>query len=749
MVHQYFDEVFMVNLKNHTGKRLKTFAHLGHHGIRPRIWQATNGYSWENLAEFEKYKSRPLGNLHFAEFSEREKKRGSHFIGSPGAWGYIKTYVNILKYSQRKGYRRILIFEDDVILHTQFEQRLKTLLAIIGDTWKVIQLGASQYDWESVNDIDEAAKLGYYLPQMLHTCGSFAICIDMSIADELLEYLSHMDAPFDHIPIGRIYENHRGKCFVAFPNIVIPDVTESSIRHNRDQKSHSEKMKWRLDEFPFPVCKPLVTLVFNNPAQIRNIKIGQSDIEKVFEVNWIYYTDGLFRPVHSSDSPALSVPPKRNDKSNLQRLLTGNKSDYIVALKNDHEYTEQQLANDLEQLILNDSVSDEYELWMPEPTKEGPCKDLVSVVIPTHGRSDTLDAALKSVLQQTYQNVEVIVVDDNETGSPYRKQIDAIIKSYKGDRRVRYIAHGRSMNGAAARNTGIFASEGEYVAFLDDDDVYLPKKIELCLAELKRLDQRYGGVYGGFTGWNSKENNPNRYKSGDLTLDILTLTYSNHYLCTCSSLYRRSALLRINGFDDSFRRHQDLELNLRFFSHYKVGVVRESVVQLRPAPVATTHQLGGDAFFEVKYKYLKKFRHLISSLPKAIQTRIYHANWAEVKKFYKDDEQYYQKLLSLDQDGWAHHTLTVAGLLPNEHIVGTPGSQIKELERTVKEQNKLIEEYREKLRSLEEENQKLHREKESLEGHFNVVPWWWKKTATNETEHSIPREGEIAANGNT
>ena len=103
---------------------------------------------------------------------------------------------------------------------------------------------------------------------------------------------------------------------------------------------------------------------------------------------------------------------------------------------------------------------------------------LVSVVIPTYSRSDTLERALNGILKQTYQNLDIIVVDDNPPNSVYRLFVQQIIKKYASDQRIRYIQNTQNLGGAGARNVGIEAAKGEYIAFLDDDDEYYPEKIE-------------------------------------------------------------------------------------------------------------------------------------------------------------------------------------------------------------------------------------------------------------------------------
>lgn len=98
-------------------------------------------------------------------------------------------------------------------------------------------------------------------------------------------------------------------------------------------------------------------------------------------------------------------------------------------------------------------------------------KPLVSAIITTHNRIDLLKRAVKSVYEQTYPNIELIVVDDNSTDGT---------QTWCESQNFHYIRipSGESKGGNYARNLGIKASKGEYVAFLDDDDYWLPEKTE-------------------------------------------------------------------------------------------------------------------------------------------------------------------------------------------------------------------------------------------------------------------------------
>ena len=80
---------------------------------------------------------------------------------------------------------------------------------------------------------------------------------------------------------------------------------------------------------------------------------------------------------------------------------------------------------------------------------------MVSVIIPTYKRADYLTRAIDSVLNQTYNNIEIIVVDDNNSNSTDRKNTESIMQKYNENSKIKYIKHSKNMNGSAARNTGV------------------------------------------------------------------------------------------------------------------------------------------------------------------------------------------------------------------------------------------------------------------------------------------------------
>ena len=97
---------------------------------------------------------------------------------------------------------------------------------------------------------------------------------------------------------------------------------------------------------------------------------------------------------------------------------------------------------------------------------------LVSVVIPTYDRAELLPRAVRSVLAQTYQNMEIIIVDDGS-----RDNTQEVVKSFS-DPRVRYVRHDTNRGVSAARNTGIKNSRGEFIGLLDSDDEYFFEEVD-------------------------------------------------------------------------------------------------------------------------------------------------------------------------------------------------------------------------------------------------------------------------------
>lgn len=261
---------------------------------------------------------------------------------------------------------------------------------------------------------------------------------------------------------------------------------------------------------------------------------------------------------------------------------------------------------------------------------------LVSVIMPTYKDRGGLQRAVKSVLSQTYENIELFVVDDNSPESEWRTHTEKVMLEFSDNPKVHYIKHEINKNGAAARNTGINASHGEYIAFLDDDDWFLPEKIEKQVSYLEKHSE-FAGVYN-FELNEDKEILANPYE-GNTSKPLLLL---KSHMPTSSLCFRTEAVKAICGFDESFRRHQDYEFLLRFFAAgYKIGCLQEYLNCRGTNQGENIPTL--EKQLEIKEYFFEKFHDVIDSIEredKGFTKRLYATHYGNVAWFAIKQKRY-------------------------------------------------------------------------------------------------------------
>lgn len=210
---------------------------------------------------------------------------------------------------------------------------------------------------------------------------------------------------------------------------------------------------------------------------------------------------------------------------------------------------------------------------------------LVSVVMPAYDAEAYIREALLSVLGQSYEHFEVLVVDDGSRD----RTADIVRELAAQDERIRLLQQENS-GVAAARNYGIEHARGEYIAPLDADDLFYPQKLEAQVARMEAGGERMGMVYcwwisldhrgrvfGGASPW---------LIEGEVYEQLL---YVNFVGNASVPLYRRSALEHVGGYDESLRARggqgcEDWELSLRVAEHYAVGLTRGYHMGYRGVP---------------------------------------------------------------------------------------------------------------------------------------------------------------------
>lgn len=179
-------------------------------------------------------------------------------------------------------------------------------------------------------------------------------------------------------------------------------------------------------------------------------------------------------------------------------------------------------------------------------------KELITVIIPTYKRSSTLKRAIISVLEQTYKNIEIIVVDDNVNYPECRKQVKDIVSEFNN---VKLILNKTNLGGGGSRNEGIKKANGKYIAFLDDDDEFFKEKIEkqykLFLKKNKETKTGLIYCYADYVGKNKTYTVKNDNEGCPIKEHAIT--------CICATSWwfcPKNVLEEIGGFEN-VSSHQD------------------------------------------------------------------------------------------------------------------------------------------------------------------------------------------------
>ena len=242
-LNNYFDGIFCINLERRPDRWQKVSEQFNKHNIKVERIVAFDG-NWEMV----KNEWEPI-------YNNLARTYGNQFLVNPSEIGFIEnsyayatlcSHIKVIQLAKQKGLKRILVFEDDVLFHKNFDGLIKNIDYY--KDWKLLYLGASQYNWSNIT-----IENGYYHPTK--TMGGFAYAIDSSIYDEVLLLASKREKSFDNC-LGNyngddIQAKYKNDCYVMYPNFVIADVRTSDLRESREINEHSEKMKWINNDYDY------------------------------------------------------------------------------------------------------------------------------------------------------------------------------------------------------------------------------------------------------------------------------------------------------------------------------------------------------------------------------------------------------------------------------------------------------------------------------------------------------------------
>lgn len=204
-----------------------------------------------------------------------------------------------------------------------------------------------------------------------------------------------------------------------------------------------------------------------------------------------------------------------------------------------------------------------------------PAAPTVSVIVPAYNAAQLIGPTLQSVLSQTHPQTEVIVVDDGS-----RDDTAALVETFAGVKCIRQV----NMGVSAARNTGAAAASGDYLAFLDADDVWHPAKLALQVKDM----EAHPDVVLSRTHFRESQWAPDEFARCFCSPDSqivahLSESFLNPYFATSTVMVRRSAFESIGGFDSELRIAEDVDFYLRILAGaHRVLVLPQQVVFKRP-----------------------------------------------------------------------------------------------------------------------------------------------------------------------
>lgn len=207
-------------------------------------------------------------------------------------------------------------------------------------------------------------------------------------------------------------------------------------------------------------------------------------------------------------------------------------------------------------------------------------EDSVTIIIPTYKGASTVRLTVLSALnQENVTNLEVIVVDDNGVGTDRQKETEKVLLDLINSQKIKYLCHEINSGGSAARNTGLQASHGDYICFIDDDDYIFPNKTAEQLAVLRNTGKNVAMCVSTEYSVNPDGVGVTRSIESDLTDDFLyNYLIGSNFFNTSAILLKTAIVKEFNGFDETFIRHQDWEFCSRILSKYDAVVVNKPLM---------------------------------------------------------------------------------------------------------------------------------------------------------------------------
>jgi glycosyltransferase involved in cell wall biosynthesis/cyclopropane fatty-acyl-phospholipid synthase-like methyltransferase len=225
--------------------------------------------------------------------------------------------------------------------------------------------------------------------------------------------------------------------------------------------------------------------------------------------------------------------------------------------------------------IVPANVTATISLWELNALPYRTLQPLASVIICTKDRPEMLVEAVQSVLNQTYPNVEIVVVNDGGT------EVQQVLNPLNTKGNIVYLSHPQTLDRSAARNTGIRAARGKYIAYLDDDDIYYPNHIETLVKFLENSEYKIAytdAVMAQQEKQNGEYVTVHRSVPYSLDFDNDKILVSNCTPNLCL-MHEKSCLDEVGLFDESLSTHEDWDLIIRLSRKFNIAHIKETTCE--------------------------------------------------------------------------------------------------------------------------------------------------------------------------
>lgn len=245
ILNYYFDHTYLLNMDKRTDRLEAMKKDFKKYNIfNWTRWTGLDGKEPPHCDEYTAYKR--------SRMSAHERQRFHRkAIGSAGSWAILKSMYTMLDDALKKGYKSILVYQDDLLFHKDFENLFTKIPEQVPNNWKLLYLGGTQHNW-----IHTEFRPNYYFP-MGTADGAFAVGIDRSIFKELMTEIVKFDMPFDSGALKTVQKRYGRQAIIMYPNLTIADIRDSDLRGSRDLGAHGKKFRWNTSLYNIPFANDM------------------------------------------------------------------------------------------------------------------------------------------------------------------------------------------------------------------------------------------------------------------------------------------------------------------------------------------------------------------------------------------------------------------------------------------------------------------------------------------------------------